>query len=207
MTRRHRRLVLLSLLLLVSTLSITSAQSRQPSPSSPPPVFRSLPVVPRSLPGGPRSLPGGPLVVPVIREGIGLTDPPGRRPDRPGVKPVRPSVTRIRQVPRHPSESSPVKRSPGVAWRVAGVASWYCLAGVSACHHSYMGGLYAAAGPALRVGSWRNRSVVVSLGGRSVRVRLVDWCACPRRVIDLYADAFRRLAPLSSGVIRVRVSW
>jgi rare lipoprotein A (peptidoglycan hydrolase) len=27
------------------------------------------------------------------------------------------------------------------------------------------------------------------------------------RVIDLYSDAFRRLAPLSQGTVRVTVSW
>ena len=68
--------------------------------------------------------------------------------------------------------------------------------------------MYAAAGPALRVGDWRGRTVTVTAGGRSVRVTLIDWCACPDgRLIDLYAGAFSRLAPLSRGVVRVTAAW
>jgi len=92
--------------------------------------------------------------------------------------------------------------------RASGVASWYCLAGVSPCHNAYAGGLYAAAGPALRVGDWRGRVVRVCEGGGCVNVTLIDWCACPDgRVIDLYSDAFRRLTPLSAGTMTVSVSW
>ena len=89
-----------------------------------------------------------------------------------------------------------------------GTASWYCQAGVSACASGYPGGLYAAAGPALRVGSWRGRTVTVCGSGNCVNVKLIDWCACGSgRVIDLYSDAFSRLAPLSSGTVSVRVAW
>ena len=88
------------------------------------------------------------------------------------------------------------------------VASWYCKPGVSACHYQYSGGMYAAAGPALRVGDWRGRTVTVCGSGNCVNVKLMDWCACGSgRVIDLYSDAFSRLAPLSSGTLSVRVSW
>jgi hypothetical protein len=91
---------------------------------------------------------------------------------------------------------------------VTGTASWYCLSGVSACHYQYSGGMYAAAGPALRVGAWRGRTVRVCSGGRCVNVKLIDWCQCyGSRVIDLYSDAFRQLGSLSSGTIRVTVSW
>ena len=91
---------------------------------------------------------------------------------------------------------------------VRGTASWYCQAGVSACHHAYPGGMYAAAGPALRVGSWRGRTVTVCGSGSCVNVKLIDWCACGSgRVIDLYSDAFRQLEPLSSGTVSVRVTW
>ena len=82
-----------------------------------------------------------------------------------------------------------------------GVATWY----------DDGPGLYAAAGPALRHGDWRGSRVRVCAGERCITVRLSDWCACGPRggrttVLDLSADAFRRLAPLSRGVIRVRVS-
>lgn len=95
----------------------------------------------------------------------------------------------------------------GSSHSVKGQASWYCSS-TSACHHSYPGGLYAAAGPALRVGNWRGRAVSVCGNGNCVTVKLIDFCACSStRVIDLYSDAFKRLAPLSSGVLRVKVSW
>jgi hypothetical protein len=92
--------------------------------------------------------------------------------------------------------------------RATGTATWYCKTGVSVCHHSYPGGMYAAAGPELRVGAWRGRSVQVCGGGDCIRVRLIDWCACGgSHIIDLYSDAFRQLAPLSAGGIHVTVSW
>ena len=89
-----------------------------------------------------------------------------------------------------------------------GTATWYCKPGVSACHYRSSGGMYAAAGSELRVGNWRGRQVRVCQGGQCIRVTLIDWCACGgNRIIDLYSDAFRRLAPLSEGTISVRVSW
>ena len=91
---------------------------------------------------------------------------------------------------------------------VRGTASWYCKAGVSSCASGYPGGLYAAAGPALRVGNWRGRTVTVCGSGNCVNVKLIDWCACGSgRVIDLYSDAFSRLAPTSAGTVSVQVSW
>jgi hypothetical protein len=105
----------------------------------------------------------------------------------------------------------PVAPAPAAArsgQRVSGSASWYCLPGTSACHYAYSGGMYAAAGPALRVGAWRGRVVTVCSGGSCVNVKLIDWCQCyGSRVIDLYSDAFRRLAPLSQGTASVTVSW
>ena len=81
----------------------------------------------------------------------------------------------------------------------SGSATWYCCT----IGHG-PGELVAAAGPALRIGRWRGRIVWVN----GLRVRLVDWCRCPNgRVIDLHPGAFRRLAPLSRGVTRVRVTW
>lgn len=92
--------------------------------------------------------------------------------------------------------------------RARGHATWYCVAGVSPCHRDYGGGLYAAAGSELRVGDWRGRTVAVCAGGACIPVTLIDWCACGGdRVIDLYGDAFRRLAPLGAGVIDVSVRW
>lgn len=110
------------------------------------------------------------------------------------------------------AQPAPIARSqskvPRGRIRARGAATWYCVPGVSACHRDYSSGLYAAAGAELRVGDWRGRKVAVCAGDRCVRVTLVDWCACVGdRVIDLYGDAFRRLAPLSEGVLRVSVRW
>jgi rare lipoprotein A (peptidoglycan hydrolase) len=115
-------------------------------------------------------------------------------------QPVRPeSLFKATPRPKPPANPS---------HSVRGSASWYCQAGVSACHSDYPGGMYAAAGPALRVGSWRGRTVTVCGSGNCVNVRLIDWCACGSgRVIDLYSDAFRQLAPLSSGTVSVQVTW
>ena len=106
-----------------------------------------------------------------------------------------------------PEPKAEPKAPPGKI-RARGDATWYCVAGVSACHRDYGGGLYAAAGSELRVGDWRGRTVTVCGGGACIPVTLVDWCACEGdRVIDLYGDAFRRLAPLGEGVLGVTVRW
>jgi hypothetical protein len=96
----------------------------------------------------------------------------------------------------------------GNGHRVRGVATWYCLPGVSTCTSGYRGGLYAAAGSELRIGNWRGRTVKVCGNGNCVVVKLIDWCACGgSRIIDLYHDAFSRLASPSRGGIGVTVSW
>jgi len=103
--------------------------------------------------------------------------------------------------------AEPVDVLPDTATEVSGTASWYCGGG-SACTRGYPEGtLAAAAGPALRVGDWRGRIVKVCGNGRCVKVILADWCACPRRVIDLYRGAFSKLASPSRGVLRVSISW
>lgn len=78
-----------------------------------------------------------------------------------------------------------------------GLASWYAA-----------DGMIAAAGPALRrfLGAhWRGSWIRVC-SGSCVTVHVTDWCGCPRAVIDLSDDAFRQLAPLPTGVVRVTVS-
>jgi len=103
--------------------------------------------------------------------------------------------------------AEPMDVLPDTATEVVGTASWYCGGG-SACTRGYPEGtLAAAAGPALRVGDWRGRIVKVCGNGRCVKVILADYCACPRRVIDLYRGAFSKLASPSRGVLRVSISW
>ena len=76
------------------------------------------------------------------------------------------------------------------------------------CASGYPGGMYAAAGPELRVGAWRGRIVRVCGGGRCIAVKLSTGApAAASHVIDLYSDAFRRLAPLNAAPLKVTVSW
>lgn len=75
-------------------------------------------------------------------------------------------------------------------------------------------GLYGAAGPVLREAlggdpAFRGQTVRVC-ADECVLVRLTDWCLCSERggvptIIDLSPDAFRKLAPLSVGVITVQI--
>jgi hypothetical protein len=83
---------------------------------------------------------------------------------------------------------------------IRGRASWFATG---------PDGPYGAAGPALRSGNWRGSKVRVCADD-CVVVTLNDWCQCYRnesreRVIDLSDEAFARLAPLSAGIINVRV--
>jgi rare lipoprotein A (peptidoglycan hydrolase) len=96
----------------------------------------------------------------------------------------------------------------GSGHKVRGIATWYCLPGVSTCTSGHRGGMYAAAGSELRIGNWRGRHVKVCGNGNCIVVTLIDWCACGgSRIIDLYHDAFSRLASPSSGGLGVTVSW
>ncbi len=125
-------------------------------------------------------------------------------------QPVRPeSVLKPTPKPKPQVAAAAPKSGSGSARNArSGRASWYCQPGVSACHYAYSGGMYAAAGPALRVGNWRGRTVTVCSGGSCVNVKLIDWCQCyGTRVIDLYSDAFRQLGPLSAGTLSVKVYW
>lgn len=106
----------------------------------------------------------------------------------------------------------PLDPAPSSGTTITGRASWYCQPGRSACTRGYpAAGLYAAAGPALRVGDWRGREVTVC-ATRCVAVTLVDACQCHagtdrERVVDLYGSTFAQLASLSRGVIAVEVRW
>ena len=92
---------------------------------------------------------------------------------------------------------------------LSGQATWYCRPHRSACTRGFPSwGHYAAACAPLRrlLGSaWRGRTVSVSRGGLTVRVRLIDHCRSNRRLVDLYGSVFDDFAPLSVGVIRVTI--
>jgi len=138
-----------------------------------------------------------PSFLPIIVDTIPILSPV--RNTRPKVPTINISVNRKTLNPHAITVSNK-------AHAVRGMASWYCLRGISICPYSHSSGMYAAAGPALRVGDWRGRVIQVCTS-RCINVTLVDWCACPNRVIDLFGDAFRRLAPLSTGIVPVTVRW
>lgn len=122
--------------------------------------------------------------------------------------PTRVVIPRASPRPVGLNTGGPRPAPPASGHRVRGRASWYCLPGVSRCTSGYRGGLYAAAGSELRIGKWRGRTVRVCGNGKCVSVKLIDWCACGgSRIIDLYSDAFRRLAPPSVGTVAVTVTW
>jgi hypothetical protein len=127
--------------------------------------------------------------------------------DVPGA-PVRVARPRPKPRPKPATVATTAVTSVGSGHRVSGTATWFCLPGVSACTSGHQGGLYAAAGSEIRIGNWRGRTVKVCGNGNCVYVKLIDWCACGgARIIDLYHDAFSRLASPSSGTLRVTVSW
>lgn len=92
-------------------------------------------------------------------------------------------------------------------------ATFYCNADptrgrLSRCTRGYpdrpgVADLYAAISPDLA--RFRGKYLTVWRGSRSVRVLVID-CNCQARMaVDLYADAFVRLASLSLGRITVTV--
>ena len=152
-----------------------------------------------------------------VGSGVGDADAvlitPTTAPERISDFAVEARTVAPRPVPAQPNRPKAVTKHVGWSFhgtghRAGGSATWYCKTGSSVCASGYPGGMYAAAGPELRVGSWRGRIVRVCGGGNCIVVKLIDWCACGgSHVIDLYSDAFRRLAPLNTGALKVTVSW
>lgn len=88
---------------------------------------------------------------------------------------------------------------------LSGIASWYCKAGTSRCTRGHSGGLYAA----IRRDLLFLRGKVISVcSSKCIHVKVIDCnCGVHANLIDLYSDAFRLLAPLSAGRIRVTIHW
>lgn len=90
--------------------------------------------------------------------------------------------------------------------RASGTPTWYCLPGVSRCTRGYpAGGFYAAAGPSLRVGDWRGRTVTVCGNARKacLKVKLIDYCACGGdHFLDLYHAAWDWLGRPSRATVK-----
>jgi rare lipoprotein A (peptidoglycan hydrolase) len=110
----------------------------------------------------------------------------------------QPTSTASPKPSKAPVTPKPTQKPRVYKHKATGTATWY----------NDGPGVYAAAGPALRVGNWRGRVVTVVRGNISLQVRLVDWCSCGNgRVIDLSPTAFRVFSPLSRGVMEVTVKW
>lgn len=187
--------------ILVLPLIVATAEA------SPPSGFRTLsasdfrPIAPVAVDrSGPTSTPVPSQTLPIIRDRLSTMPPPPSLPPR-----EQPRVTA--QV------APPVNKAPAVASATGrsarGKASWYCKAGVSVCHYKYpAGSMVAAACGKLRAAmgsSWRGKVVTVTGNGRTVTVKLVDWCGSTTKLIDLYWEPMRRLG--GTGVLSVRVSW
>ena len=109
----------------------------------------------------------------------------------------------LRPAPRVPA----VKADPPTlgASLTTGTATWYCGSG-SRCTRGY-GPSDMVAAIDTDTGYRKGDRVTVRHAGKAVTVRIVDVCGCAgARVIDLTSGAFRRLAPLSRGVIPVTLS-
>jgi hypothetical protein len=127
------------------------------------------------------------------------SDPPqSPTPARFGPRRAEPHET------EHPVVSPTSRPRPSLA----GEASWYCLAGVSRCTVGHPSGLYAAIRRDLLEHRGDRARVCLADGSRCVDVTVID-CLCSGGpgVIDLYADAFRQLAPLSAGRVKVAITW
>lgn len=161
---------------------------------------------PLTLPGAPQEVRSS---VQAVRAGRSVGVPP-RRPvlghSRDRALPTNPTghaPERVQVVRRGAAPVPPRRGAVAARGSLTGRASWY-----------HAQGNIAAAGPRLRDAlgpDWRGQLVRVTAGGRSVVVRLVDWCQCLRgqrgeRVIDLGSEAFAQLAPLPSGIVRVSLS-
>lgn len=128
--------------------------------------------------------------------------------------PLRVPQLSARQVPRWSPTPVVVAASTG---SLHGKASWYCNYDDpnyqrSVCHYKYpdVAGpdMYAAACGKLRraMGShWRGQYVNVTGNGRTITVRLIDWCGSEDKTIDLYRDSMDGLH--GGGVVDVIVSW
>jgi hypothetical protein len=157
-----------------------------------------------------RSIVYKPIHIPLISERTAINSTPSltsnQTPVTKKIEKVRVSSAKSpppRVIPSRVKKPAVVKAGINSAGSIT--ATWYCLTRISRCPTGYSGGMYAAISPDLSF--LRGKTVTVTAGGRSVTVKIVD-CDCQaRQSIDLFADAFRVLAPTSRGRIRVALSW
>lgn len=130
---------------------------------------------------------------PVIVEGYDVR-PESTLAPSPSINPTHP-----RNVVHHPFVPSVQKLTS----QLTGIASWYCdppnHPRCTIGHKS--GGYYAAIRRDLL--DLRGKIALVCYQTRCVRVEIIDCLCSGTRLIDLYSDAFRELAPLGTGLITV----
>jgi hypothetical protein len=182
---KHRVLIAILLAFVAGVvIGVRLVQGHPPAPASTPTAFQPFPTY-DAIPPSPTPIAGLHDYASPLRSAPTATPIPTERP--------RPRATAAPRPTKHNDT-------------LGGYATWFATG---------PDGLYAAAGPSLRqaIGShWRGSHVLVCgvSGTRCVEVVLNDWCACSPRhgyatVLDLSDEAFRYLAPLSRGVIRVAV--
>jgi hypothetical protein len=137
---------------------------------------------------------------PVIEIVDPIPTPPVPVAPEPAVR-VVPDPKPIAVTPPKPKPVIRVRRTSG---GIHGVATWYCLPGVSICTHGYpAGGAYGAAGPELRRafhGHYKGKVVYVN----GVKVTIVDFCACGGdHVIDVYHSTWTSIPNQS----HVTITW
>ena len=152
------------------------------------PPFRPRPSAPRgepSRPGGSPTTYGEPERAKAVTPAVAGKGFRGSSPGR-----ITPSPSPIGKRPA-------VTTKPDTASTLSGIASWF---------RSPIN--VSAAGPALRerYPDWRGMTVLVCRLSICIETVLGDWCACPKRLIDLDDGVFAGLAPLSRGLVRVEVS-
>lgn len=175
------------LLVTVSLVTTTSGAEETPIKPVPPTVFRPV-VIPDIT---------SPVRVPVTK----VEDP---------ISTPTPSKAPVKQPKPKPKVETKVKlKVPALSGRIRkGVASWYCVRGVSRCTRGFpdgRGSYYAAIRKDLLF--LRGRRIQVC-SNRCLWVRIID-CNCGRNanLIDLYGDSFKYFYPLSKGRFNVTIRW
>jgi rare lipoprotein A len=174
----------------VATTAGPPVDPEWPVPPSTADVARPAPSTTAPLPATTAAAPATTTAAPVVRAAAAPTTTTTARPPR-----REPATTTTAPPPPEPPPAEPPPAEP--AGREEGEASWYDLEGAEAgiCAHRTL-----PFGTVVRVTNVDNgRSISCTVGDRGPWVE--------GRIIDLYKDDFARLAPLSSGVIDVRIEW
>ena len=198
----RRRAGALALFCVISAYVFATAATARPSvPITPLAATDFRPVVVPPLPTPASGVSGVADEISAINAGERILD--FARVDRSG--------TVGRPAPAQPTVAKSIAKPQGIrltGHHASGTATWYCKTGVERLPPRLPRWPVPAAGARSASATGAADASQVCGGGRCVIVTLIDWCACGNgHIIDLYSDAFQRLTPLSSGGLRVKVSW